>query len=235
MKIAIVGTEPASHGLAPWDDLSWEIWATSPNSYKFPRVDRHFEVHNFDLVRKSHPNSIGPYLTHLQQHPCVRVLIRQPELPNAELIDINAILARFGPYFLSSTISWMLAVAILSNPKEIGLWGVDCTAADEYAVQRPGVQFFLWEAERVGIKLHTPLESDILVPSPLYGLREFDNQFRKSWVRKQTLDAELENLRTQASLLSDRMASLSGALEIVNYDVRTWSGTNVTQHGRRED
>src|SRR5262245_61239416 len=45
-KVAIIGTAPSSQHLAPYQDLSWDIWGCSPgNMDKCPRVDAWFEIH----------------------------------------------------------------------------------------------------------------------------------------------------------------------------------------------
>jgi hypothetical protein len=236
VKIALVGSEPESHGFAPWDDSSWEIWSCGLSSEKFPRVTRHFEVHALDLIERAYGSArIEAWVAHLNAHPAVYSLKRQEQLPNAQLLDVPAMFKRFSPYFFSATACWMLAKAIMDLEKQrgsekvIGLWGIDCSATEEYMQQRPGVQFFLVEAMRAGIRLEVPLESDILQPNPQYGLREFDNQFRKTFARKRRLDSELAQLQVEAARTSDRLAQLGALTEYLDYQVRTWSGVNVTK------
>jgi hypothetical protein len=234
VKIALVGSEPESHGFAPWDDPSWEIWSCGLSSENFPRVDRHFEVHCLALVEQSFgPDRVEKWVAHLNSHPCVISLRRQPELPNAELLDIPALFRRFGPYFFDSTMSWMMGKAIMDAEKrrdsheEIGLWGIDCSAKEEYLLQRKGVQFFINEAYRSGISIYAPPESDILAPAPQYGLREFDNQFRKTQARKRRLEAERTALQIEAARNADKLAELNAMCEYLEYSQRTWSGIHV--------
>ncbi len=114
MKIAIVGSEPMSHGLAPWDDSSWEIWGSGLGSWKYPRVDRHYEVHAFDLVERVFgADALAPYLNHLREQPSVRVLVKQDDLPNGELIPWRKLYKEFSPYFFTSTMAWAMAKWIL--------------------------------------------------------------------------------------------------------------------------
>jgi hypothetical protein len=246
MKIALVGSEPESHGFAPWDDLSWEIWSCGMSSEHFPRVDRHFEVHALDLVEMTFGGErVASWAKHLREHPCVYSLCAQADLPNATLLDVPALFARFSPYFFSSTMAWMLGKAIMdvearrasgkNEPEVIGLWGIDCTAQEEYLAQRPGVQFFLREAKLANISLEVPLESDILQPAPQYGLREFDNQFRKTFARKRRLDVERNALQIEAARSADRLAELNALSDYLAYQTRTWSGINVAQRSSRAD
>lgn len=236
MKIAIVGSEPMSHGLAPWDDSSWEIWGSGLGSWKYPRVDRHYEVHAFDLVERVFgAEALDPYLNHLREQPSVRVLVKQDDLPNGELIPWRKLYKEFSPYFFTSTMAWAMAEAILTpGVTDISLYGIDCTAKEEYALQRQGVQFFIVEAERRGINVSAPLESDIMVPTPSYGLREFDNQYRKALARKRMYEAEVRAAEHEAANVNDRIASGRALIDLLNYEMRTWSGINDSFRSGRE-
>lgn len=224
MKIAIVGTESASHGLTPWEDHSWTIWGTSPNSRDYPRVDRQFEVHCFDVMRTYIPASVlTAYHSYLRQHPNVWTLVKSHDLPDARQLDVDAIIDEFGPYFLSSSPSWMLGEALLTpGVEEIGLWGIDCSAKDEYLQQRPGIQFFLWEATKRRIKISAPPESDILRPAPLYGLREFNPQFRKTWAKRQQTQRLLDEAEQRQLLATQQALHYQGELAMIDYYMRTW-------------
>ncbi len=65
MKIAILGSHPASNNLAPFGDVTWEIWACSPQNYTLPRIDAWFELHSLD--RKWMPGN-EPYIRTLEKH-----------------------------------------------------------------------------------------------------------------------------------------------------------------------
>lgn len=242
MKIALVGSEVDSHGLAPWEDHDWEIWTSGLSQSRYPRADRHFEVHALDLLEQRFGSArIENYVAFLNEQPSVIALVAQEQLPNAELLDVPALYSRFGPYFFSSTMSWMMGRAIMlceAQPKvshSIGLWGIDCTALEEYQVQRPGVQFFINEAQRAGIQIVVPLESDILQPAPAYGLREFDNMFRKNAARKARMEREREDLRIEAARNADKLAEMNAICDYLGYMDRTWSGVNVAKRSNRAD
>lgn len=76
----------------------------------------------------------------------------------------------FCPYQFTSSIAYMLAKAIadleaakasgaLTGERAIGIWGVMQASENEYVYQRPGIQYFLWEAKRRGIKVVANRES----------------------------------------------------------------------------
>ena len=224
MKIALIGTEDASHGLAPWEDASWKIWACSPNSRNYPRVDRHFEVHNPDVM-KTYLNAalLDAYFDHLKKHKNVWALRLHPELPGTNLLNDTAIIERFGKDFLTSTVAWMMAEAIMT-PKvtEIGLFGIDCSAREEHAHQRPGIKFFVREARMAKIKVVAPYESDILRTPPVYGLREFNPMFRKNWAKHLQYEAMLSAAEAAQVEAMKRTIGLQGAVEQIDYYLRTW-------------
>lgn len=71
----------------------------------------------------------------------------------------------FNPWAFSSSIAYILAWAIVQCEREkipaIGLWGILQSSDNEYAYQRPGTQYFLWEAARRGIKVMVAPESNL--------------------------------------------------------------------------
>jgi hypothetical protein len=91
--------------------------------------------------------------------------IRMAEVPKADGL--------FCPYMFTSSIAYMLAKAIVDieamiqngqasgdgNPPMIGMWGILQASENEYVYQRPGIQYFITEAWRRGIKVIANRES----------------------------------------------------------------------------
>lgn len=77
------------------------------------------------------------------------------EIPNCDGL--------FNPYQFTSSIAYMLAKAIVDCERQsipqIGIWGVMQASETEYVYQRPGIQYFLCEAFRRGIKVIANRES----------------------------------------------------------------------------
>lgn len=69
----------------------------------------------------------------------------------------------FIPHMFTSSIAYMLAKAIVDCEQnkihQIGLWGIMQQSDTEYTYQRPGIQYFLGEAQRRGIKIVANRES----------------------------------------------------------------------------
>lgn len=157
MKIAILGSHPQTKMLAPFADPEWQIWACSPHNFshgQLPRVDEWFEVH----VPAAHPTRSPEYLDFVRELTgkipvWMRDRTSHPgalEYPEAEMK------ARFGPFFMTSSIALMMAKAIVAEPETIGLWGVVQATKTEYEQQRPAIQQLMWEAHKLGIGIDMP-------------------------------------------------------------------------------
>jgi hypothetical protein len=176
--IAVLGSNPKTVGMAPFNDPKWKIYACSPHNIEhrtLPRVNEWFEVH----VPVAHQTRAYDYLRHLEDN-------KVSEEGSAEVIwmrDPNAIhrfkdarpypeefmKQEFGPFFLdTSSIAYILAKAIVDccqqNIPAIGLWGIMQASETEYSYQRPGIQYFIWEAARRGIDVYAPDISKLFHP-----------------------------------------------------------------------
>jgi hypothetical protein len=80
---------------------------------------------------------------------------RKVEVPNNDGI--------FLPHMFTSSIAYMLAKAIVDceqhGIRQIGLWGIMQQSENEFTYQRPGIQYFLGEAQKRGIKVVANRES----------------------------------------------------------------------------
>lgn len=165
MKIAILGSHPATVYMAPFGDLDWQIWACSPHNFErrdLPRIDQWFEVHDpaadktrsdlyLEFVRSLTP-AIPVWMRDRSRHPLAR------PYPEAE------IRAEFSPFHFTSSLTWMVAKAILEQPETIGFWGILQASRTEYAQQRPGLQYFFNEAHRRGIDIVVPAVTGLFDP-----------------------------------------------------------------------
>ncbi len=229
MKIALVGSAPSSFELAPFDEEEWTIWGCSPGSHPFlRRLDAFYELHRWGDA------SLGPeYRQWLAAQQCPVYMIEpRPEVPTSVAFPKAELLAKYpglARSFFTSSVAWMLALAIEQGPEEIGLWGIDMAATEEYGLQKPGCHFFIMEAEKRGIRITVPPESDLLRPVALYGMndtpmalkiavrrRELGTRIAEAEQRVQQLDRQFqEAMREKCFLL--------GALDDLTYFEQTWS------------
>lgn len=224
LKIALIGTAPSSRMLAPYGDPTWKIWACSPgNMNVLPRVDAWFEIHG-SLLWPENKHYGEPYIAWLRQLKVPVYMQDNRYLPNAVPLPKDKLVEEFGPYYFTSSFSWMMAMAMLEGAKEIALYGIDMASRDEYILQRPGAYHFFQEAKKRGIKMTAPYESDIMQPPGLYGYSEVTPYGRKLLARKQEITERLNGMRAQRDQLSTQITYLEGALEDNDYNISIWGG-----------
>lgn len=220
MKIALVGSAPSSKWLAPYKDPSWEIWGCSPANMDLPRCDAFFEIHAIDTTLRE--PQYADFVKWCQKHPRIYMQEARPEFPGAVVYPKDEMFKAFGPYFWTSSISYMMALAISLKPEAIGLFGIDMSADEEYSHQRPGCQYFIQEAERAGINIVVPYGSDILFPHPPYGYREASHMWAKMNARWKELAGKRATIDAQLAELQANRAILDGAMSDVQYVCNTF-------------
>ncbi len=200
-KIALVGTAPSSVH-APFDDPSWQIWGVGFRGDHVTRADRWFEIHRLagedPEWAKSWRESICKWGADCE----LMMFYPEEDLGNVTTYPIERISKRFGTYFMTSTFSWMMALAIDQlRPKdgdpidgEIGLWGVDMEYNTEYKNQRSGLRHFMDVARVLDIPITRLASSGIAFEPTPYPLIQDDPLIQKLDLRQ----------RETAAMLADR-------------------------------
>lgn len=259
MKIALLGSAPSSLHLAPVGDPSWKIWGCSPGVYAFAtRCDAWFELHRWEPGVIGNAASQKPWfspeyvawMAMRDPQSCpVWMYEPVPQIPASRALPVNDLLAKYGTYFFTSSLAWMLACAIedileerqvcrnagVPEPESmIGMWGVDMAANEEYGYQRAGCQHFLLLAADLGIKINVPAESDLLRPMPLYAISESSHWMIKMTQRRRELEGRLASAQATLEQAKGAVAHLTGALDDHNYHMQTWgedrTGMGVAPH-----
>jgi len=246
MKIAILGSAPSSMGLAPFGDPSWQIWGCSPGLYAHaPRVDQWFELHRWEPPVIGRPAQQVPwfspeYVAWMAKQKKVWMYEAVSEIPNSDAYPVEIMVNKFGNYFMTSSIAWMMAMAIdqilkereqatPENPHDasqdaIGLFGVDMAASEEYGYQRAGCQYFIQMCMNLGIRIVVPPESDVLRPMPLYGIDESSHFVIKHTARLKELQNRKAGHEQQVSFHTSQVHALAGAIDDMLYYLNTWHG-----------
>jgi len=222
IKIALIGSAPASVRLAPYHDESWKIWGCSPGVYGIaPRTDVWFELHRYEPGQTWFS---AEYCLFLQKYKGVVFMAeKRAEIPNSETLPVDGMVEKYGPYFFTSSLAWMMALAIDVGATKIGLWGVDMAANEEYGDQRAGLHYFAMVAASRGIEVGIPPESDLFTPRPLYGISELDHGQIKLTARRRELETRLAEAQQQLSFQQGHVHFLQGALDDLNYHRQTWA------------
>jgi hypothetical protein len=208
VKVAILGT--AAHCVkAPFDDSSWEIWGC--NFGTLARWDRWFDLHTAAVV-DTHPGHRQRLYEWAKTKP---VYMQEAHAGESVLrYPVEAVSQKYGTWFFTSTISYMLALAIEEGATDIALYGVDLADATEYAAQKPGCRFFIQTALLNGIRVTGPAEAEVFVPGKLYGYGKPHPWAYKLKTRKDELMGRYRELEQRQTQISLAVAALKGALDV---------------------
>ena len=221
-KIALVGTTNTGAN-APYGDESYEIWGVSMRASYVTRATRWFELHRLDGEPKVWAENWRAAMRKFTHDiPEVLMLYPEPDLaPNVSAYPYERIVARFGTFSMTSTFSWMMALAIDEmcpvngdwNPGEIAIFGVEMEYGTEYAQQRTGFRHFIDLARFVGIQV-TLLASGGLVHEPVpYPLWQDDPLLNKLELRnldtKDKITAYDKSIRDTRTMLAQNGAVIA--------------------------
>jgi len=147
LKVAIVGLSNSSHHLAPWGDKSWQLWGLAWDS-DWIHFHRTFEMHDLSELKAG-------YVESLEHRTGLYTQWADGFIPNSKQYPFDAVAESVGDYWCSS-IAYMMALAIHEGAEEIGIYGVDMKADDEYGYQKPNMEYLVGLARGKGIKVHIP-------------------------------------------------------------------------------
>ena len=234
-KVAILGFTDTRLE-APFGDPEWEIWGLN-ELYRYHdarQFSRWFEIHDRKLIEedKGVPGHWPPHIEALKQFP-IPVYMHQhwDDIPNSVAYPKEEMERAFpdGQYQTSS-ISWMIALAVLEGFKEIGVYGVDMAQDIEYVQQRPACEYWIGLARGMGTKVYVPRTSDLLKAVGQYGWGDghiFRGKLneRLGWLRAQEEEhkKELAALDNKRSQLVAVLHQFAGAIQDTNYWLRSWS------------
>jgi len=221
MNIAIVGSAPSSSFLVPAAG-PWEVWACSPGTiYLKDKIDVFFELHRYEPGQEWFSEG---YCEFLRNQKRLWVSKKVAGMPYGKEIPYKRLVKKYGPYFFTSSIAWMLAMAIEKKPEKISLWGVDMAATTEYFDQKLGCQYFALLAKSQGIEIGVPPESDLFRPLPPYGLCQHQHSWIKHQIRQTEMQTNLDGIKADIDRLTQEKHFFEGVLDDLDYNIKTWVG-----------
>lgn len=234
-KIALIGSAPASIRLAPYHDPAWEIWGCSPGTYGvMPRCTAFFELHLWEPGQPWFSPEYVQWLSALPERGVPLYVGNESvknAIPGATVLPHEEIIAEFDPsrWFCTSSLFWMMAMAIKSGATHIGFWGVDMAATEEYEMQRAGIHFMAYLAQARGIEVGAPAESDLFTPRFRYGIDEWTHSYRKARARRIELEARRNQCMAEAAAKNQEAHFVAGAIDDLKYFGDTWAdkGTHL--------
>lgn len=160
LKVAVIGMGK-SLPLAPWEDQSWELWGLPWHRGYAVRMHRLFEMHDMKhWETKAHKVYTPAYLKQLGEVD-VPLYMQEAYLPNATAYPLDEVSESIGAHYFNSSLGYMVALAIHEKAEEIGVFGVDLVAPDEYGYQKPNMEYLIGVARGKGIKVTIPQSSGL--------------------------------------------------------------------------
>ena len=216
-KVAIVGFADGHRHLAPFDNPEFEIWGLNRLHAALPgRYDRWLEIHDIGMYLGDKGQPVDTEHLEFLRSFAGPVYLRPQDMgrvmcPSAVPFPVASALRDFGSYFTNS-VSYMLALGIAMQFKEIHLYGVDMAVDQlftaEYRQQRPSCEYFMGIAIGRGIKIYKPPGSDLLIADHLYGLEDDTPIMLKRLARMEELGKRKEGIRSQLAQLDAQRASM---------------------------
>jgi hypothetical protein len=226
-RIALIGTSPTGK-FGPFDDPTYEIWGVSARGPYVTRANRWFELHRLSGEPAEWARSWRETMKGFTKDiPLVLMFYPEKDLaPNVESYPLKRIKDRFGTYFMTSTFSWMMALAIdemrplgpdgfpraFDNGDTIMVRGVDMEYGTEYAHQRAGFRHFISLAQALGIKVDRDTGGGLVFEPCPYPFWQDDPQINKMERRNGECVAKIksisESLQMTGVLLAQNRAAL---------------------------
>lgn len=114
-------------------------------------------MHSPELLHLSaRRTGMDGYRERLNSLPKLYMQKAYPEYPNAIAFPYDEVIAAIGADYFNSSIAYMLGLAIADGAEEIGLYGVDMKASEEYGFQRANCEYLIGVARGRGIKVYVP-------------------------------------------------------------------------------
>ena len=152
MRIAVLGMH---RDTLDFDRSRYECWGLA-HAPEACTLDRVFESHSEAIVRKHGPAHIERLKEIADFLP-----LYTPWRWSEKLGRHHTVLKHDPEFQYESSVAYPMVLAIKQRPEEIGLFGINMAGDDEYAYQRPNMQYLVGYARAKGIKVTIHPESQL--------------------------------------------------------------------------
>lgn len=212
-RVALVGFGTNTRYHAPFNNPEFEIWGMNQAHVFMPRrADRWFEIHKDEFT----PDMRDPeYETFLARCPIPVYMQRvRPGVPSSVRFPIEKLLGEFKIDYFTSSIAYMIALAIYEGFQEISLWGIDLVTDEEYASQKPCVEWWLGVAYGRGVNIYVPDESALLKQPWRYG---YEVNAKWGGVDPNLIETEMEDYMKRRDKAWAEFHTMNGAVQYAKH------------------
>lgn len=166
-RVAIVGFAPTSRHMAPFNDSTWDLWSLNEAAQTDVKPEDRwwkggetawFQIHpKWDFMRRNNRNDLGHWKWLQSRDPSVPIFMQHKfrDVPGCVRYPLEEVIDLVGQY-LTSSFSYMMALAILMKYKEIALFGFEMAHDSEYLYQKAGAEYLIGFAKGRGINVMLP-------------------------------------------------------------------------------
>jgi len=211
-QIAIVGFSPRSMDL--WKELpeSVEIWtANAAHTHGITRINLFIDVHDPTIMQ--HSAMLGDeddkkyLLWLLEEHPFPIYTLHPTPYKDRKLYPLEDVcndLFPNSPPYITSSVSYLLALAIHQQVDVIHVLGVDAKPGSEYQYQKGGIEHLIGLARGRGIRVILPEFTNILSQG-LYGMGSQS-------IGRQTIEHAIRVYKQRVQNMTDELNATKGAI-----------------------
>lgn len=208
-KVALIGFASNSLHLIPWQDPSFELWGMNQGHLNFPRrAERWFEMHLPEATADIRdPN----YIEWLKQAQIPVYMIQAyDEYPCSLRYPIEDAIRLAGRDYFMSSVSYMMALAIMEGFEEIHLYGINLAIGDEYFYEKPNAEWWIGLAQGMGIKVFVPQASALLKQYRRYG---YHVDARPSQSLKVLVESRINEYKAREMTFVEQLSIVRGAMQ----------------------
>ena len=228
-NIIILGTASTLIS-TPWDLEDTDYWAcapvithrvskTGPLVVEGHRIDAIFEMHNSDYWI----TIIERLNTFVSKNPDVKIYMQEQnvQIKNCVKYPLSEVQSFINHprlrKFFTSTIAYMIILAIMQGYKSIEMYGIHMSSEEEeYSLQRECVSTLLGFAWGKGVDFWLPDQSDVMKSDHLYGYEQDKGIILKTIrYRDGVLEGERQ-LDKQLKELNERYWQQKGGVTVLN-------------------
>jgi hypothetical protein len=238
-KVALVGFAAKTKEVV-WPD-NVEIWTINYAwNYDFVRIDRLLEMHPIEHLSEDNEQESKHWLWLQEPHEFpIYMMHKDPRVPASVEYPLDDIcddcfshIWRFNAMnrYLTSSASFMMAMAIHEQYNAIYLSGFEMATGSEYTYQRDGLAYLTGLANGRGISVVLPSETGFL-KAKIYSYEG------GQLVSREVVQEHLNNYKTQAGVLSNsidttcHICRLKGAVRALTTLLNNFSRPSMGRQG----
>lgn len=201
--VAIVGSEPRTKGLAPYQDNAIEIWTFNQTAKTLPRASAVFQMHSPSIYRdpeNKFDKEHWPWLQEEHDFP-IYMIDADPDVPASVRYPLKEILAQYPEIekrMFTQSSCFAFALALFLGYEKVMVYGIENAHYSEYSTEREGFIYWIGFLQGKGLIVER-YSGDNMFDNPLYG-REFLWEQDKETYTKRLVQLEAERRKTQRTL-----------------------------------